>query len=364
MTLIFNFHRAIEQQQFHKTEWIVMTTSPTARLLQVRHLSLAAPECSVRNMFIILPSEHFKNLLAVNNELSRSLSEYTDDDHHTASSPQIGQVTEPSDVDEDDRTDTASEQMNIDDDSSLHSPRSTDVAAADDALVPRDLRTPLRTRYGKIPRLLKHDLRRFYPKMLVNVLNSQDHQLVHDFFHKFFVPEASLEMLQDLSSVWQSRDGTNNPPRNIINGRNNLIQYCYTVFQSFPDVAMTLQQVDIQRSNYDRHSQVHLKYTLQWTHLVPTVVNDEEALSSTVEDLDVSVTSAAASASGVTSSLASNQASASATESVVQLKPRQRIVWEKYAYEVVAVQVLHLNEEWYITHVDSMTLSTTMRKLP
>lgn len=345
-----------------------MTTSPTARQPQVRHRLLAPPPSNVRHMCIVLLSEHFKNLLAVNDELSRSLSENTDDDHQTASSPRIGQITEPSDVDEDDRTDTASEQMNIDDDSSMHTPRSTDVAAADDALVPRDLRTPLRTRYGKIPRLLKHDLRRFYPKMLVNVLNSQDHQLVHDFFHKFFVPEASLEMLQDLSSVWQTRDGTNNPPRSIINGRNNLIQYCYTVFQSFPDVAMTLQQVDIQRSNYDRHSQVHLKYMLQWTHLVPTVVTDEEALSSTVEDLDASVASAAA--RRATSSLASNQASASASasasaaESVVQLKPRQRIVWEKYAYEVVAVQVLHLNEEWYITHVDSMTLSTTMRKLP
>lgn len=314
----------------------------------------------------------------MNDALSRSLSEFTDDDHHTTSNrPRIEPFSKPDnkpsvvysvdgddDDDDDDRTDTASEQMNIDDDSSLHTPLSTDVAAAtDDALVPRDLRTPLRTRYGKIPRLLKHDLRRFYPKMLVNVLNSQDHQLVHDFFHKFFVPEASLEMLQDLSSVWQGGDGS--PPRSIISGRNNMIQYCYTVFRSFPDVTMTLQTVDIQRSNYDRHSQVHLKYTLQWTHLVPTVVNDveEASFSSTVEELDASVASGGGGGAMAASLAAHHHPTSSPSSPVVQLKPRQRIVWEKYAYEVFAGQVLHLNEEWYITHVDSMTLSTTMRKL-
>lgn len=327
---------------------------------------------------VIIPHlEHFKNLLAANDELSRSLSEFTDDDPHTTNRPRIDPFSkldsDPSDLcsvgddDDDDRTDTASEQMNIDDDSSLHTPLSTDVAAAtDDVLVPRDLRTPLRTRYGKIPRLLKHDLRRFYPKMLTNVLNSQDHQLVHDFFHKFFVPEASLEMLQDLSLVWQAGDangdGHGNPPRSIVSGRNNMIQYCYTVFRSFPDVTMTLQTVDIQRSNYDRHSQVHLKYTLQWTHLVPTVVNDEEAsFSSTVEDLDAAVVSGEK-GGGAMASLTAHPTS-SPLSTVVQLKPRQRIVWEKYAYEVFAEQILHLNEEWYITHVDSKTLSTTMRKL-
>lgn len=306
--------------------------------------------CCPSKLIFAVESEHYKSLLAVNAEFSCSLSEFTEGDHDSSACGPHGAQSlqpEPSD-DDDDRTDTASEQMNIDDDSSLHTPLSSDVASVEDALVPRDLRTPLRTRYGKIPRLLKHDLRRFYPKILVNVLNSQDHQLVYDYFHKFYVPEASLEMLQDLSSVWQ--DGNGHQPRSVVSGRNNLIQYCYTVFRSFPDVTMTLQQVDIHRSNYDRHSRVQLKYTLQWTHLVPTVVTDEAVLSSTVEDLEAS------NVGSLNSSTASHSA--------IQLKPRQRIVWEKFAYEIIAVQILNLNEEWYISHVESMTLSTTMRKLP
>lgn len=80
---------------------------------------------------------------------------------------------------------------------------SSSSAAVDNSFIPGDLRTPYRTSRGKIPRLLKNDLRRFYPAMFANVLNSQDRNLIYPYLERFYVPEANLELLRDLSSVWQ-----------------------------------------------------------------------------------------------------------------------------------------------------------------
>ena len=39
------------------------------------------------------------------------------------------------------------------------------------------------------------------------------------------------------------------------------------------------------------------------------------------------------------------------------------IVWEKFAYEIFADVPFELDEEWYITQIDSCTLSRSLQKL-
>lgn len=326
-------------------------------------------------------------------------------------------------------------------------------------MVPDDLRTPFTTRRGKIPRLLKHDLRRFYPTMFINVLNSQDETLLSQYFERFYVPQTNLKLLYDLADVWTA----NNKPTaqgGVVCGRSSVIDYFQVLFHSYPDLIFTLSDVDITRNNFNHKCTLKLRMKIQWTQMVPTVVpmdddEGEEAMSNqknaedpsmaqnekqTVDMMDVDevpVTKLSDvntenivdfKAEGDTDttgdeqedeeeehedlgkcfkSFPSQENTGSATcelpilmkiqqgkinqnnnnsnqskeeaatiigengksqtddiEDIRTEKPRKtRILWEKIAFEVHADVPFILDEDWYITQIDSATLSRTLDKV-
>lgn len=190
-------------------------------------------------------------------------------------------------------------------------------------LVPDDLRTPLRTRNGKIPRLLKHDIRRLYPTMFINMLNSHDHDFTSKYFQKFFPPTAKLEMLQDLSSFWsvQALDRTSD----IVSGRDNILTYYNFLFRLFPDFCASVSRMEIQRNNHNRESTIKFFFHLSWT----------EVVSQMASPLD---------------------------NSRNQLEGKSLII-DKYAHELDAVATLHLDQSWYITQVEGKTLASSAHKI-
>eukprot|EP01033_Poteriospumella_lacustris_P010117 gene10117-7213_t len=187
------------------------------------------------------------------------------------------------------------------------------------SLVPDDLRTPLRTRTGKIPRLLKHDIRRLYPTMFINMLNSHDHDFTSKYFQKFFPPTAKLEMLQDLSSFWsvQAIDRASD----TVSGRDNILTYYNFLFRLFPDFCASVSRMEIQRNNHNRESTIKFFFHLSWT----------EVASQTASPLDQS--------------------------------DGKTLIIDKYAHELDAVATLHLDQSWYITQVEGKTLASSAQKI-
>lgn len=208
---------------------------------------------------------------------------------------------------------------------------SHDSLLVDEQLIPDDLRTPVRTRLGKIPRLLKNDLRRFFPSMFINAINSQDRKLLIPYMEKFYVPNASLELLRDLSVVWN----VNNPSTThsnaeqmiptasrgeLVKGRERITTYFLLLFRSFPDMCLSLGDIEIKRNNISRRGKVHFRFSASWTDVVP-----------------------------VQSLMPTEYTSQSSS-----------IIWEEYAYELEAEDVFDLDENWYITQINSCTLSSSV----
>lgn len=187
------------------------------------------------------------------------------------------------------------------------------------SLVPDDLRTPLRTRNGKIPRLLKHDIRRLYPAMFINMLNSHDHDFTSKYFQKFFPPTAKLEMLQDLSSFWsvQAIDRASD----TVSGRDNILTYYNFLFRLFPDFCASVSRMEIQRNNHNRESTIKFYFHLSWTEIATQT-------ASPIDSLD-----------------------------------GKSLIIDKYAHELDAVATLHLDQSWYITQVEGKTLTSSANKI-
>lgn len=243
--------------------------------------------------------------------------------------------------------------------------------------IPSEMRTPLRTRYGKIPRLLKNDIRRFYPNMLINALNSQDHSMLSQFFKKFFVPDATLELLKDLSSVWHSEkcvksdidsnimtnESTLNEHNNrkslnnVVRGTDNLFLYFLLIFRAFPDWCLSLQHVEIKRSNYRHSCQVTFHVRLSWTEMIAH--NTSAAHPTKVEDL--TPFTAETNLLVIDSNNQNHCAYLRSQEQDSQQVPTQK--WETMKYEVEAASTMELNEDWRVSHIESVTIASTVSKL-
>eukprot|EP01033_Poteriospumella_lacustris_P010116 gene10116-7212_t len=313
--------------------------------------------------------------------------------------------------------------------SSGNNSSSSGGSTSSSTLVPDDFRTPYSTRRGKIPKLLKHDIRRFYPAMFINVLNSQDGGLLTRYFDRFHLPQSNLKLLPDLATCWTVTNKEALDASGRVHGRASVVNYFNVMFQSYPDLVFTLQDVELTRCNYSHKCRLNLRMRIQWTEMKPVLAGG--CSSSTSEGVNVDVDgddidsidveprvsiSSATSDSGDSHSSHSSGSSSSGSScalppmmqhEIEQLMEKARleaqskrppattevrcdpsteernglgaasssssssfasneqppIVWEKFAYEIFADVPFELDEEWYITQIDSCTLSRSLQKL-
>lgn len=298
--------------------------------------------------------------------------------------------------------------------SSGNNSSSSGGSTSSSTLVPDDFRTPYSTRRGKIPKLLKHDIRRFYPAMFINVLNSQDGGLLTRYFDRFHLPQSNLKLLPDLATCWTVTNKEALDASGRVHGRASVVNYFNVMFQSYPDLVFTLQDVELTRCNYSHKCRLNLRMRIQWTEMKPVLAGSS---SSTTEGVDaddigsgdveprVSLSSATSDSGDSHSSGSSSSGSSCALppmmqHEIEQLMEKARheaqskrrattevrcdpstevrsnldavasssdeqppIVWEKFAYEIFADVPFELDEEWYITQIDSCTLSRSLQKL-
>lgn len=113
-----------------------------------------------------------------------------------------------------------------------------DDLTADDSAIPADLITRSKTRRGKIPRLVKHDIRRYYGRMLYNVMNSHDRQLIMQWFQTFAVHSMKLYRLEDLGPLVYAEH--HRDESQLIAGRNSIVSYLLQVQRRIPDLVTRL----------------------------------------------------------------------------------------------------------------------------
>lgn len=282
--------------------------------------------------------------------------------------------------------------------SSGNNSSSSGGSTSSSTLVPDDFRTPYSTRRGKIPKLLKHDIRRFYPAMFINVLNSQDGDLLTRYFERFHLPQSNLKLLPDLATCWTVTNKDALDASGRVHGRASVVNYFNVMFQSYPDLVFTLQDVELKRCNYSHKCQLNLRMRIQWTEMKPVLAGstaegvdiesvDEPRMSMSSASSDSGDSHSSGSSSGSSCALppmmqheieqlmekARNEAKSkrptASTEarfdpSTVDASNEQPpIAWEKFAYEIFADVPFELDEEWYITQIDSCTLSRSLQKL-
>lgn len=211
--------------------------------------------------------------------------------------------------------------------------------------VPVDLCTPFRTPYGKIPRLLKNDLRRFYPNMFINMLNYQDRNFSRDYFTKFFLSGATLLLLEDLTSCWADiSPEQNNHSKELVFGRGNIMAYYNSLFKSYPDFCATLQDVEIVRSNYSRCSTIRFGLLLRWTEVTTSISTPNESINEDSNKIAVN-------------EISSNLYDKKTSNSTAQLFQLQ------YQHDVVASASMLLSEQWYVTDLTGVTIASSIKRL-
>lgn len=179
--------------------------------------------------------------------------------------------------------DSIQETMAVDDSSlseASHSQASLTVVLG--STIPKELMTRTKTRRGKIPRLVKHDIRRYYGRMLYNVLNSHDRYLILRWFQTFSVQGIKFFRLEDLGPMVYS--DKHKQEALLIQGRNTTVAYMLEVQRRIPDLVTRLNDFyQILRWKERQSSQIvfRSKYSGSTFEYFP-----EEERSSTAKELE------------------------------------------------------------------------------
>lgn len=142
------------------------------------------------------------------------------------------------DDDENDEDDASQAAYSLSDESAAGSSTASPFGD-DDLTIPAELVTRATTRRGKIPRLVKQDLRRHYGTMIMNALNSHDCALLQRWFHTFAVPAVQLTRLETFGPVVYAENHCTTPT--VITGKSTIVSYLTEVQRRMPDIVSRLQ---------------------------------------------------------------------------------------------------------------------------
>eukprot|EP00981_Chlorochromonas_danica_P011678 scaffold4209_cov160-Ochromonas_danica.AAC.5 len=149
---------------------------------------------------------------------------------------------------------------------------STSTSTAVDFTVGSDVNLAPRTksrrdwrRVNPLPRILKRDIRRDFPTMMMNVFNSRDAQTVCTFFMNFSV--GSCHMNSYLREEGQERPDFGKIPIRRLDGLNQILSVMSGCMGSCPDFAMRLKDAKIKQHLNRAGSQLVLTCRAQGTRV-------------------------------------------------------------------------------------------------
>lgn len=117
------------------------------------------------------------------------------------------------------------------------------------ALFPIAKGRPRASRRKPLPRIIKQDIRRHYPQMLFNVLNSHDSNMIDTFMQRYASPAAKMEKTLDGATMSTCTALPIAAPtvRVVVNGSSAISKYWTAMNSIIPDHYMRLCDVKIIR---------------------------------------------------------------------------------------------------------------------
>jgi len=147
-------------------------------------------------------------------------------------------------------------------------------------------------------KILKRDIRRDFPRMVTNMLNCQDPDLISRFFHHICVPSC---FYIDYSRGYQPHPPSNNDSSSVSSDTDShhvAIQQIEPVLESiealiqvlvldqsvFPDMTTTLKGAQLKQSNAYHGTKIVLNYLVQGTKLFHNNICEQHVLPSVSAD--------------------------------------------------------------------------------
>jgi len=115
---------------------------------------------------------------------------------------------------------------------------------------------------NKLPRILKRDIRRDYPNMYVNVLNSQDPELMNSFFEQFAIPTLSF------SRYLPHAHRHNVPVSRSMNGIQTIAEGIHEEIKDFPDFVLQIQSVKIYQKEHMSGCKIIIQSLMKGTMMI------------------------------------------------------------------------------------------------
>lgn len=143
------------------------------------------------------------------------------------------------DEDENDEDDVSHGAHSLSSDESSAGPCTVGLFSDDDFTIPPDLVTRASTRRGKVPRLMKQDIRRHYGAMILNTLNMHDCELLQRWFQTFAVPAVQLTRLETFGPIVYADNHHTIP--SVVTGRSTIASYLTEVQRRMPDIVSRMQ---------------------------------------------------------------------------------------------------------------------------
>lgn len=134
--------------------------------------------------------------------------------------------------------------------------------------VPSNIRKRKRPqRFDFIPRVVKHDIRRFYSRMIANVFNNHDLSVYKSFIETFTDRQHIAFIVEGARSVSQRYRHPDYPNCYYLGGIRDLLCFEAVNQALSPDVITTIKATTIRTRSDCKHSEVHCEFLTQYSSL-------------------------------------------------------------------------------------------------
>lgn len=146
----------------------------------------------------------------------------------------------------------------------------SDQMSIDDKIKKKRIRKKRVRKIPYIPRVVKHDVRRFYSKMIANVLNSHDIPLLNSFLETYAHRELVFKQTRlnvDFEQLTLSCHGDKENPHFSLVGIQPLVEYEAIVHQLNPDQAISITETAIKTRSDSEKSEIVCRIDVSFTRL-------------------------------------------------------------------------------------------------
>ena len=122
-------------------------------------------------------------------------------------------------------------------------------------------------RFDFIPRVVKHDIRRFYSRMIANVFNTHDLSVYQSFIETFTDRQHIAFIVEGATPVSQRYSHPDYPNCYYLGGIRDLLGFEAINQALSPDVVTAIEATSIRTRSDRQHSEVHCEFLTQYSSL-------------------------------------------------------------------------------------------------